>query len=255
MADHNYYELTNGHNQREITIVNVALLVGKAPTKEKRIRIKVRDVLSGHPNMGAPDWISAAHAFVAQWHDPVYPAINFKGYDLHFNTDNLFGEQGVKAPRGQMRGFEIIESGPSEEPDIVANFVIYAPFSTALWSYLGQYGGDTCWCSFTPGLGEVGEPEDDGDDVDSENDDEDEDAAATHDEDEADALELAAGDDPELDKEEVIEYEEGKKSGPKDLAAFHEKELEKESKGKVESIKRPRGFSRPLKGAPLDTAF
>ena len=57
MSDHNYYEAANSHNQREVTIVNVALLVGKAPTKEKRIRIKARDALSGHPNMGAPDWL------------------------------------------------------------------------------------------------------------------------------------------------------------------------------------------------------
>jgi hypothetical protein len=242
MADHNYYEVTNGHNQREITIVNVALLVGKAPTKEKRIRIKVRDVLSGHPNMGAPDWLSAAAIFVGQWHDPVYPAIDFKGYDFHFSADNLFGAEGVKSPRGQMRGFEITEFGPSEEPDVVANFTLYAPFSTALWSYLGQYGGDSVWCSFTPGLGESGEPEDDGDDVDDEDEDQeldpDNETEAGEDDGGEDDTVLEEPDDPRL------ALEDGAKHGPKDLKEFHEKELEKAAK--PPKTRTPKGFGKPL---------
>ena len=246
MSDHNYYEVTNSHNQRELTIVNVALLVGKAPTKEKRIRIKVRDVLSGHPNMGAPDWLSAAQAFVSEWHDPVYPAIDFKGYDLHFSADNLFGAQGVKSPRCQMRSFEITEFGPSEQPDVVANFVIYTPFSTNLWSYLGQYGGDTVWCSFTPGLGESGGSDDSKEEQEIDNDGEND----AEDEDDLDPDNETEGDDPELDKPEELEYEDGPtlvRSGPKELAAYHEKVVEAEAKrGPGRPKKVPQGFSKPL---------
>ena len=231
MADHNFYETTNNHNQRELTIVNVALLVGKAPTKEKRVRIKVRMIMSGHPNMGAPDWLSAAQIFVSQWHDPVYPAIDFKGYDLHFSTENLFGAEGVKSPRCQMRSFEVAEFGPSEQPDVVANFVIYSPFSTALWAWLGQYGGDSCWCSLTPGLGEAGsasEDEPDGDNEDEIDADEpDEDTENSDDQDEDTGLALVPS---------------GGKSSAKDLAAYHLDELEKEAK---------RGRGRPRK-TPVD---
>jgi hypothetical protein len=196
--------------------------------------------------MGAPDWLSAGQAFVSQWHDPVYPAIDFKGYDLHFSADNLFGAQGVKAPRGQMRGFEITEFGPSEEPDVVANFTVYAPFSTDLWSYLGQYGGDTVWCSFTPGLGESGGSDDSKEEQEIDNDGE-------NDEDEGDLdpdNETETGDDPELDKPEELEYEDGPtlvRSGPKELAAFHETVVDAEQKrGRGRPKKIPQGFSKPL---------
>lgn len=151
-----FYSTENDHNLRELTIVNVALLVGKAPTKEKRIRIKVRMILSGQAVTGAPDWISAAHAYVAQWHDPISPNVDFKGYDLHFSAQNLFDAEGVKSPRCQMRSFEIHECGDSEAPDVAATFTLYAPFSGALWQWLGQFGGESCWCSFTPGVADLG---------------------------------------------------------------------------------------------------
>ena len=113
MSDHNYYEVTNSHNQRELTIVNVALLVGKAPTKEKRIRIKVRDVLSGHPNMGAPDWLSAAQAFVSEGMIRFIRQSTLRVTIFDFSADNLFGAQGVKSPHCQMHSFEITEFGRS----------------------------------------------------------------------------------------------------------------------------------------------
>ena len=78
MSDHKWYSQENNHNHRELTIVNAALLVGKAPTKEKRIRIKVRMILSGHTVTGAPDWLSASEVHVATWHDPVSPAVAFQ---------------------------------------------------------------------------------------------------------------------------------------------------------------------------------
>lgn len=221
MSDHNFYELTNNHNQREMTIVNVALLVGKAPTKERRIRIMARMVLSGHPNMGAPDWLSAAEVFVTQWHDPVFPAIDFKGYDLHFSSDNLFGAEGVKSPRCQIRSFKIVEFGPTEEPDVVANFTVYTPFSSALWEWLGAFGGESCWCSFTPGVVEAGasDGEEDGTLLDDgENDGENKKEGG---EESADIF--------EDEKEEEVPAA-AQKSGPTELAAYHEQQVQKEQK-------------------------
>lgn len=152
MADTVFYSTENHHNERELTIVNVAMLVGKAPTKEKRIRIKVRMLLSETINMGSPEFLDHAHRYVAQNHDVVSPKVEFRGYDLHFSADNLFEAQGVKSPRCQMRSFEVAECGDSENPDVAATFTIYMPFSTASWEWLGAFGGETCWCSFTPGV-------------------------------------------------------------------------------------------------------
>jgi hypothetical protein len=152
VSEHVFYSTASHHNEREITIVNVALLVGKAPTKEKRIRVKVRMILTDNINMGSPEWLDRAARFVSETHDVVTPSIKFTGYDLHFSADNLFEAQGVKSPRCQMRSFEIHECGDSENPDVAATFTIYTPFSGALWQWLGNFGGESCWCSFTPGV-------------------------------------------------------------------------------------------------------
>ena len=152
MADTVFYSTQNHHNERELTIVNIAMLVGKAPTKEKRIRIKVRMLLSETINMGSPEFLDHAYSYVAQNHDVVSPKVEFRGYDLHFSADNLFEAEGVKSPRCQMRSFEVAECGDSENPDVATTFTIYMPFSAASWQWLGNFGGESCWCAFTPGV-------------------------------------------------------------------------------------------------------
>ena len=137
LADHTWYSTSNDHNQRELTIVNVAQLVGKAPTKEKRIRVKVRMILTDNINMGSPDWLDRAARFVSETHDTVTPSIEFKGYDLHFSADNLFEHKGVKAPRCQMRSFEIHECGDSEQPDVAVT--VHAVLSV-LDGFVGMAG-------------------------------------------------------------------------------------------------------------------
>jgi hypothetical protein len=125
-----------------------------------------------------------------------------------------------------MKKFEILEVGPSESPDVATEFTIYAPFSANLWQWLGAFGGETCWCSFTPGVVET-EPETD------------------EEEDEGDDEEEG---EEETDEAETKETEEGLalvpsgKSGPKQLAEFHEKQLDGEQK---------RGRGRPRK-TPVD---
>ena len=63
-------------------------------------------------------------------------------------------------------------------------------------------------------------------------------------------LETGEGDDPELDKPEELEYEDGPtlvKSGPKQLAEYHEKVVEAEQKrGPGRPRKIPQGFTKPL---------
>lgn len=174
--------------------MNVALLVSKPPTKEKRVRIKVRMLLSDTINMGSPEWLDRCYAFVAENHDKVTPSIEFKGYDLQFSAQNLFDNEGVRAPRCQMRSFEIHECGDSEEPDVAATYTIYAPFSQNLWAWLGAFGGETCWCSFTPGVPDA-EPSGPGDDQPA--------LTSDDDEDEEDDAEIDEAEGEEIDEEEI----------------------------------------------------
>jgi hypothetical protein len=250
MADHTFFSTENRHNERQIRILSVGSLVSKPPTKEKRISIKVRMPLStggiGTGTMGAPAWLDEAYRYVASHGgDKITPDIEFKGYSIDLSTENLFGDD-IKSANCIMRGFEIAEFGNEETPDVVLSFTLRMPFSGKKWNYLGQYVGEDVWAKFIPGeAGTAFVESEDGtllDDGENEQDDLDPD----------NEMETGEGDDPELDKPEELEYEDGPtlvkgKSGPKDLAAFHEGQVEAEAKrGPGRPRKVPQGFSKPL---------
>jgi len=249
VSEHVFFSTESRHNERLIRILSVGSLVSKPPTKEKRISIKVRMPLStggtGTGTMGAPAWLDEAYRYVASHGgDKITPDIEFKGYSIDLSTENLFGDD-IKSANCIMRGFEIAEFGNEETPDVVLSFTLRMPFSGKKWKYLGQYVGEDVWAKFIPGEAgtafvesEEGTLLDDG-----ENDDED-------DLDPDNEMETGDGNDPELDKPEELEYEDGPtlvKSGPKQLAAFHEKEVDAEQKrGRGRPRKVPQGFSKPL---------
>jgi hypothetical protein len=245
MAEHVFYETANRHNERQIRILSVGSLVSKPPTKEKRISIKARMPLSGASNLGAPEWLDSAYMYVAKHHDTVTPDIEFKGYSIEISLENLFGGS-IKSPNCIMRGFEIAEFGNEETPDVILSFTLRIPFSGTNWNALGQFVGEDVWAKFIPGEAgtafvesEDGTLLDDGEndqgDLDPDNE-----------------METGEGDDPELDKPEELEYEDGPtlvktKSGPKELAEYHEKVVEGEVKrGRGRPRKIPSGFEHPL---------
>ncbi len=206
MAEHVFYATSSSHNEREVILFRPSLLISKPPTKEKRISVLVRMPLSGKINMGAPEWVDSAFIYCSTHHDRVCPKIEFKGYSFHFSADNLFGEN-VQANNGSMRKFEISEQGDEENPDVVMEFAVRLPFSEALWRWFGAYAGETVWVKFVPGVPEEIEgSDDDGPEIEDEDEDADLDPDNEH-------------DGPTLVK-----------SGPKDLAAFHEGEVAKEEK-------------------------
>ena len=231
MSDTVFYSIENGHNVRQIRILSVGSLVSKPPTKEKRISLKVRMPLSGTINMGAPEWLDNIFIFVSKNHDMVTPDIEFKGYSIGFNADNLFGAEGFNGQECTMKGFQIFECGDSENPDVVMEFSIRMPFLSKRWDWLGQYVGDDVWAKFTPaeaGTAQVDTEEDGTLLDDGENDDE-------PDLDQDNEFEAGTGEDAE---ETENEDEPTGKSGPKNLVAFHTGVVEQEQK---------RGRGRPRK--------
>jgi hypothetical protein len=255
MADHTFFSTENRHNERQIRILSVGSLVSKPPTKEKRISIKVRMPLStggiGTGTMGAPAWLDEAYRYVASHGgDKITPDIEFKGYSIDLSTENLFGDD-IKSANCIMRGFEIAEFGDEETPDVVLSFTLRMPFSGKKWNYLGQYVGEDVWAKFIPGeAGTAFVESEDGTLLDDgENEQEDEDEA---DQGDLDQDHQEEGFNPELDTPEELEYESGPalvktKSGPKDLAAFHEQVVEGEVKRKRGRPRKvPLGFTKPL---------
>jgi hypothetical protein len=86
--------------------------------------------------------------FVAQSHDVVSLGVDLAGFTVQFSDDSLFKSKAT-AERSQLRKFVIHETGESENPDVEMKFSLYAPFSTALWKWCGQFAGEEFWASFT----------------------------------------------------------------------------------------------------------
>ncbi len=219
MSDHTFFSTDNRQNERLIRILSVGSLVSKPPTKEKRISIKARMALSGSTNLGSPEWLENSFLFVSKNHDKVVPNIEFKGFSIDFSIENLFGEA-VSSRDTIMRAFEIAEFGDAENPDVAMTFTIRMQFSTKRWDWLGQFVGEEVWAKFVPGEAGVAVPagEEDGTTLDDGNNEQGEDEGDAEGEEEGQAEEP---DDPRLAATPT-------KSGPKELAAFHEGEVQKE---------------------------
>jgi hypothetical protein len=154
MSETVFFDKKKKANQRKVVVTSPVGLQGKPPTKDKRIKLKVQMPLSGQKMLGYPEWLINAYDFVSNNHDTVTPELQFRGFDLEFSSANLFGKETVKAPKSQMKSFEITEVGDSENPEIVLNFLVYAPFSTALWEWFGQMYGEEVWCKFVQAIEE-----------------------------------------------------------------------------------------------------
>lgn len=146
MSDHIFYSKSKKGNHRKVAISNIVCLLSKS--KEKRIKLKVTMGLSSQKQQGTPEWIAAAHVFVAQNHDPVKPEVIFKGFDIRLSSENLFGEQGITASKCELRGFLVTERGPGDDREVVLTFTVKAAFSTPLWDWAGQMIGDEVWAKF-----------------------------------------------------------------------------------------------------------
>ena len=143
-------------NERKVIIRGATLLVSKAPTKEKRIKLRISDNLTAGKKAGMPDWVAAALAFVAENHDTVTPDVTLKGFNVEFSDDNLFAKP-VQAVKATLRNFVINEQGEAEKKDVIISFLFYAPYSDKLWRWAGQMSAEDIWAKYE----QIAEPEED----------------------------------------------------------------------------------------------
>lgn len=194
MAEHTWYAIENESNVRQLTVTKIEGTVGRAPSKEKKINISCRMILAG--DQGSPEWIDNAFAYVAENHDLVKQKVEFSGYQLEFGEKNLFGPKGFAVDDCKMRAFSVSEFGERDAaPDVVLQFTIRIAYSKKRWQWLGEYNGELIFVKFTPGENAKSRATD-GD---------------------------APGDDDE--DEEAPPTAKSKKSGPKQLEAFHDNEV------------------------------
>lgn len=143
----------NKGNERKISLLNATCLVGKAPTKTKRVKLFVQMPLGGNTKSGGvPDWITESAALIAAQPDR-YKSMEvdaeFSGFEILMDDDDLFKKAKVVAQKCQMRGFQFCPVGDADDKSVVMKFLIYAPFSAALWKFAGQMCGEEFWARFT----------------------------------------------------------------------------------------------------------
>lgn len=137
----------NEHPQR-VTLKTFTGLVGKAPTKSKRLRMAFTLDLTSGDVQGMPDWMQDARDFVMRTGQTVVEKMSVPGINIVMGDPNLFKKKPVEAPKADLRKFVIYSAGDSEEPDTLLSFVAYAPFSTDLLRWCGQMAGEDFTATF-----------------------------------------------------------------------------------------------------------
>ncbi len=162
-----------------VTLKSCTILVGKAPTKAKRLRMPFTLDIGTGDVKGMPEWMQDARDFVMRTGQTVVEKLSVPGVNISMGDTNLFRKKPVEAPKADMRKFVVYQGGDSEEPDTLLSFMVYAPFSTDLLRWCGQMAGEEFTCVFDGVLPQPGDTvvlkaqgtEDEDDDEEDEDDD------------------------------------------------------------------------------------
>lgn len=132
--------------RRAIKLRSVALLVGKPPLKKKTIKMMVTMYLSGGGEeqiTGLPEWLETARYYVMRNGEQVSATDKeVDGVNIVMGDPNLFEKTPKEAPGSHLSHFVIKQMGDADDPDTVLTFEIRTDFSTDIWMWCGQMGGE-----------------------------------------------------------------------------------------------------------------
>ena len=135
----------NDDSPRRVKLRSATSLVGKEPTKLKRIKACwTMNLDSGGEDQitGLPEWLEAARDFVMRNGETITAGQVIKEVNISMGDANLFRRTPVEAPRSQIDHFVIKQMGSGDDPDTVVTFETRTPFSTDLWNWFGQQSGE-----------------------------------------------------------------------------------------------------------------
>lgn len=135
----------NDKTARRMSIRSATSLVGKKPTKHKRVKLMCTMYLDGGGEdqvSGLPDWLCEARNFVMKSGEQVTASHVIKEVNASMGDANLFQKKTVEAHRSQLDHFVIKQVGKAEERDTILTFEMRCAFSTDLWMWSGQQSGE-----------------------------------------------------------------------------------------------------------------
>lgn len=186
--------------------------VTKQPTTG-RICVAIRMPLTGESLVSCPDWVSQCFDAVSEFSRDMTPEIEqIADIMVSFNNDKpkgkLFDDPNAKIPSAELKAFIVQRCGDEEEPDVELAFKLYAPFSRDFWKWAGEMCGNEVYMAFPKTLGGTGKPAGKQEKLSLTN------GAPSA----VETIAIAGDKNPPSDPKPK-----GKKPGPKELAAFHDK--------------------------------
>jgi hypothetical protein len=130
---------------RRMKIRSATSLVGKEPTKQKRIKLMCTMYLTGGGEdqiTNLPDWLGEARDYVTKSGEQVTAAHAIKQVNVTMGDANLFKTKAVEAPKTQLDHFVIKQMGKGDDLDTVLTFEMRTQFSTDVWMWCGQQSGE-----------------------------------------------------------------------------------------------------------------
>jgi hypothetical protein len=230
-------EEPNMQTQSFFPSANRRVIIG-SPTKQAttgRICVPIRMPLTGESLASTQDWVSEAFDYVSKGGADATPEVEqIADLTVAFQNDKpsgkLFADPSAKVPSAELKAFCVARCGEAEEPDVELTFKLYAPFSREFWAWLGEMAGHEVYMAFPRSLGTgMAKPAEQGDLVEIapaetavlNEDTKPEDMPGTPEYEKRVSASLGVGKTgPRLTR---VDPPQKKKSGPKELAAFHAK--------------------------------
>lgn len=149
---------------RRIRIRSYVGLVGKAPTKQKRLKVLLTMPITGNKVTGWPEWLADARDFVMKTGEVVKCTQTIDYCNVTMTDQQLFGPTPIEAPKAKLSHFTVENMAAEEDPETVVKFQMLAAFSTDLLRWVGQMAGEEFDVTFevTDVPEESGEEEADG---------------------------------------------------------------------------------------------
>lgn len=135
----------NDKTPRRIKLRQVIGMVGKEPTKQKRILCKWTMYLdSGGENQiaGLPEWLEADRDHIMRHGGMLKEEYAIKGVHFTMGDADLFGKTPVEMPLAQIDHFAVLQMGKSDDPDTAVTFQTRTAYAQDLWNWLGTHQGD-----------------------------------------------------------------------------------------------------------------
>ena len=173
-------------------------------TTSRRICIPIRMPLTGESFVGVPDWVSEAFDAVSKYLSEASPNVQqIADLMLAFHNDSpkdeLFAPPSAKAPGCELKAFAVARvENPDDDPEVELQFKAYIPFTRDIWQWIGEMAGHEVFMAFPSSMsGKV---------------------KTTSKPTSAEADTLKGDTNPPAD---APAKSKSKKSGPKELAAYH----------------------------------